>query len=894
MSRIPGARRVFNLPWRTAAQIADDVDAELAAHLELRAEELVAAGLAPTAAREEAERRFGDLEFTRRYCRDNDAEREQEKRRMTFIDELRQDLTYAFRALRTAPAFTAVALLTLAIGIGANTAIFSIVRGVLLRPLPFPESDRVVRIWQASRANSQARERMSEPTFRDIQAASRGFQSMGIYWHSAGGGIDLTGGCPPGAGGCAPQRLEAAYVSDGFFETLRTPAFIGRALRAEENVRGNDGVVVLSHGFWQRRFGGDREILGRTITLDGDPYTVVGVMPPDFTYPAERLDVWVPLTQITEDESPRLRVNRFLDVVGRMAPGATLTHARTDLATIVGRLAEQHAEDRLYPDVTVVPIREAITGEVRTPLLLLLGAVSFVLLIACVNIASLLLARATVRQRELAVRAALGAGRGRIARQLLTESLTLALLGGVLGLGLAYAGVRGLASLGASELPRASAIAIDPAVLGFTFAIAIAAGLLFGLMPALRAAKPDLQGTLRAGARGTIGGKGQRLRGALVVAEVALAVVLVAGAGLATKSFARLLDVNPGFRPENVLVLALSVPSATEYDKSPAYLETILEQVRAVPGVRAVGVAKDLPLRGMGEERRLRLPPSQGGAAPSEAPRVNAFHVGGDYFNAMGIPVREGRVFDRTDRRGSQFVVVVNEALAKRFFGGRAAGKTLSFSFGEIPIIGVVGDVRQRSLTEPAEPMAYVHLPQNMRYGLSLVVRTDGDPLRYTAAVREAIWAANRNQTITNISTLESVLGGSVARLRLLATLLLLFGAMGVTLGALGIYGVLAYAVSQRRQEIGVRVALGAAPRSIIGLIVGQGMGLAVAGMAAGLAGAFVATRVMQSVLYEVGATDPATFALVVVVLLGVALAASWLPARRALRIEPVTALRYD
>jgi predicted permease len=887
MSRIPGARRVFHLPWRTTAQIAEDVDAELAAHLELRAQE-------------EAERRFGDLEFTRRYCRDTDVEREQEKRRMTFIEELRQDLTYALRALRAAPAFTAVALLTLAVGIGANTAIFSVVREVLVRPLPFPDSDRVVRIWQASRVNNQPRERMSEPTFRDIRAAARGFQSMGLYWYAAGGGIDLTGT------GTA-QRLEAAYVSDGFFETLRRPALLGRTLRPEENVRGRDGVVVLSHGFWERQFGGDRKLLGRQLTLDGDPYTVVGVMPPDFTYPAERLDVWVPLTQITEDESPRFRGNRFLDAIGRLGPGATLGGARADLGAVVGRLAQQHPEDKLYPDVTVLPIREAITGEIRTPLLVLLGAVSFVLLIACVNIASLLLARATVRERELAVRAALGAGRGRIARQLLTESLTLALLGGVLGLGLAYAGVRALASLGATELPRASAIGIDPVVLGFTFAIAIAAGLLFGLMPALRAANPDLQATLRAGARGTIGGPGHRLRAALVVAEVALAVVLVAGAGLATKSFARLLDVNPGFRPENVLVVRLSIPSATEYDKSPGYLESILESIRAVPGVRAVGAAKDLPLGGMGEERRLRVAPSQGGSTPSEPPRVNAFHVGGDFFNAMGIPVREGRVFDRTDRRGAQPVMVVNETLARRFFGGRAAGKTIAFDFGEVPIIGVVGDVRQRTLTEPAEPMAYIHLAQNMRFGLSFVIRTECpsgtprsgatggcDPLRYTAAVREAIWAANRNQTITSISTLESILGGTVARPRLLATLLLLFGAMGLTLGALGIYGVLAYTVSQRRQEIGVRVALGAAPRSIIGLIVGQGMGLAVAGMAAGLAGAFVVTRVMQSVLYEVGATDPATFALVVVVLLGVALAASWLPARRALRIEPVTALRYD
>ncbi|MFN2564165.1 MAG: ADOP family duplicated permease [Gemmatimonadaceae bacterium] len=889
MSRIPGTSRVFTFPRKTRRQIADDVDAELAAHFQLRTEELIEAGFTPADARNEARRRFGDVDYTRRYCRDLDAQREQEKRRMTLIDELRQDLTYALRSLRAAPGFALVALLTLALGIGANTAIFSVVRGVLLRPLPFPNADRVVRLWQASHVNDQPRVTLAEPGFRDLRAATRSFSSMGAYWYGPGSsGIDMTGSG-------APQRVEGAFVSDGFFETLRAPAFLGRTLRPEENIRGNDRVAVLAHGFWQRHFGSDPAILGRPITLDGVPHTVVGVMPPDFTYPGERLDVWVPLSRIAEDAIPRRRDNRFLDVVGRLAPGVTPAQAHTDVAANVRRLAEQHPEDKLYPDVTVMPIREAITGEVRTPLLVLLGAVSFVLLIACVNIASLLLARATVRQRELAVRAALGAGRGRIARQLVTESLTLALLGGLLGLGLAYGGVRGLAALGASELPRASAIGIDPTVLGFTFAIAVAAGLLFGLVPALRAASPDLQGTLRAGARGTVGGRGQRLRGALVVAEVALAVVLVAGAGLATKSFARLLDVNPGFRPENVLAVTISLPVGTEYDKSSAYLESIFERIRAVPGVRAVGAAKNLPLRGVGEERRLRVTPPSDGSTPPEAPRVNVLHVGGDYFRAMGIPVREGRTFDRTDRADAPVAFVVNEALARRYFpGGRAVGKNLAFNFGEVPIIGVVGDVRQRTLTEPAEPMAYIHLAQNMRRGLSLVVLTDGSPVRYTAAVREAIWTANRNQTISSISTLEDIVGGTVARPRLLATLLLLFGVMGLTLGALGIYGVLAYAVNQRRQEIGVRVALGAAPRSILGLVVRQGMGLAVTGMVAGLAGAFVVTRVMQSVLYEVGVTDPATFALVVVLLLGVALAASWLPARRALRIEPVTALRYD
>jgi predicted permease len=889
MSRIPGTQREFRLPWRTKRQVADDVEAELAFHLARTAEELVAAGVPADDARRQAAQQFGDLEFTKRYCRDEDVRRQRESRHITMLHELKQDLFYALRALRSAPGFALVALVTLALGIGANTAIFSVVRGVLLRPLPFPAAEQVVRVWYTTPAAGEARSQLSEPDYLDWRAATRSFASLGAYWYAPGGsGSNLTG-----MG--TPERLEGAFITPGFFETLGTPAVVGRTIRSDEAVQGNDQYMVLSHGLWQRRFGGDPSIVGRTLTMSGEPRTVLGVMPPDFTFPAERIDFWIPLSTIPADDIGRQRESRFLDVVGRLAPGVTVARAEAELSAIARRVAEREPESRDFTRATAVPVRDALLGEVRRPLLLLLGAVAFVLLITCVNIASLLLARGTARQREIAVRSALGAGRGRILRQLLTESLVLALAGGALGVGLAFAGVRALGALGAAELPRTSAIRIDGPVLLYALGVSTLAGLIFGLLPALRATSQNLQGVLRAGARGTVGGAGQRLRSALVIAEVALAAVLVVGAGLAAKSFSRLLDVDPGFQPANVLAVRVGMSDRYEGDLRPAYYEALLSRIAAVPGVEVVGAAKNFPLRGTGETREPVIVPGAAGGPGDREVRLQVLHVSADYFRAMGIPLRAGRAFTAADREGTPIVWMVNEAFVRRYWPGEnAVGKTLRLGEATIQITGVVGDVRQRSLTEPAEPMAYIHYPQNWRSGLSMAVRTTGDPLRVANAVREAIWSVDRDQTITSVETMSAIVGGNVARPRLLASLLFLFGTMGLLLGALGIYGVLAFAVTQRRQEIGVRVALGASPRSVLGLVVKQGMTLAVAGVVVGIAGAAVLTRVMAAVLYEVRATDPATFVTVVLVLLGAAFVASWLPARRALRVDPVQALRYD
>ena len=885
MTRPPGVRPLFQLPWRSRRQVDLDVDDELQFHLETVAAELRARGWSETDARLEAIRRFGDLDFTRHYCRAEDIRRERGKRRMTFLDDLTQDLRYGLRALRRSPGFAATALLTLALGIGANTAIFSVVRGVLLEPLPFREPERLVRLWNAHPANGVDQAPLSEPDFLDWRAQSQLTESMGGYFIA---GMDLTG-----IGN--PEHFSAALVTDGFFETLGTPARLGRPLLPEEQVVGRNRSVVLSHDFWTRRFAGDPSLVGRSITLNGEPFEVVGVMPPGFIYPGERaIDAWVPLSFFGPDNIGRVRAARFLSVIARMKPGVTAPQLHAELATIAARLTREYPDNPGWTSATVVSLRESIIGEVRQPLVVLMAAVAMLLLVACVNLASLLLARATGRRQELAVRAALGAGRGRIARQLLTESLTLAVVGGMLGAALGVAAVRALAAAGASELPRAGDIRVDGLVLAFTLVVSILSGLLFGIIPALRASS-DLERSLRAGSRGNIGGSGQKLRSGLVVAEVALAVILVVGAGLATKSFARLSSVDPGFDPRNALAVTMSVPPAyTTGEAMQAYYYRVLEALRSLPGVEAAGSIRDLPLTGRnGEMVRPNVPGMT--TASGEGPTAQRHHISTDFFKALGVPVIAGRTFEMTDRAGAPPVIVINEEFARRIWPGQdAVGKTVRFGTLDVPVIGVVGNIRQRGLSEPPDPAVYLHVLQQNRSRMSIVVRTNGDPLQYADAVRKTIWAQDPTQTIINLTTLESVLGNAVTRPRLLAWLLALFGAIGLTLGALGIFGVLAYAVNQRRQEIGVRVALGAPPRSVLSLVIGQGMLLAGVGVVIGIVGAALLTRSMQSVLYDIRASDPTTFVQVAVVLLGAALLASWLPARRALGIDPVSALRAD
>ena len=796
------------------------------------------------------------------------------------FDELRQDLRYGARALRKAPAFTLTALLTLALGIGANAAIFSVVRTVLLDPLPFPDAGRIVRVYHANPSSGLARGAVSEPDFVDWTRSSRVAERMGGFLYADGlTGIDLTG-----TGN--PERLSSTLVTDGFFETLGAPPLIGRTLGADDQVPGRNRVVVISHGLWTRRFGADPGIVGRAVTLNKEPFEIVGVMPAPFTYPAGRsIDIWIPLSYFGPDQIGRVRAARFLAVIARLKPGVTERQLRDELSAIAERSARDYPENAGWTSVTTAPIEDTIVGEMRKPLVVLMAAVAMLLLIACVNIAGLLLARASTRETELAVRAALGAGRGRIARQLVTENLTLALLGGALGVVLAVAAVRAFAAWGAMDLPRPGAIRMDGWVLGFAGALAVVSGLIFGVVPAIKSST-NLEQSLRAGTRASIGGAGQRLRSTLVVVEVGLAVVLVVGATLTAKSLVRLLAVDPGFRSSNALVVTMSVPSLEKYT-------TTLDAIGRIPGVEAAGSIRDLPLRGNGELIR----PGIAGRPmpPGGGPMIQRHHISTGYFAAMGIPLRSGRAFELTDRAGSPPVVIINEEFARRTWPGEdAVGKALSFGRTDVPVIGVVANVRQGGLAEAVEPAMYIPVLQQFRSRMTIVVRTAGDPLRLADAVRRVIWSVNPDQTITDVTTLDAVLGRSVARPRLLAWLLGVFGSIGLTLGALGIFGVLAFAVAQRRREIGVRVALGASPHAVLRLILRQGMLLAVTGTVLGVAAAAILTRWMQSVLFGIEASDPWTFVQVVAVLLGAATLASWLPARRALAIDPMTALRCD
>ena len=881
--------RRFRLPFRSRASIAADVDEELRFHLATVAERLRADGWPAHDADAEARRRFGDLESTTTYCRAEDARREQQQSVTTVAHELLQDMTYALRGLRTTPGFTFIALVTLALGIGANTAIFSVVRGVLLSPLPFASPGEVVRVGTTNHAAGITEGTFSEPDFIDLRATSKLAASIGGFFWDGQVGVDLTGGG-------APERLSAALVTPGFFETLRARPAVGRVLANDEHEAGRNRFVVIGHGLWLRRFGGDSRVVGRTITLNGEPFTVVGVMGPQFSYPAtQTLDAWIPLSYFGPDAIGRERGKHFVSAIARLRAGVSPEQFRSEVAGIVARLSAAYPDNRGWSGATVRSIRESITDDVERPLTVLLVAVALVLLITCVNLASLLVARASARQRELAVRAALGAGRGRIVRQLLTESLLLSLMGGALGAVVGYAAVRALAGAGGAGLPGALDIHVDGVALAFTLGISVAAGLFFGTVPAVRATGPAMEQRLRAGRRGSVGGQGQRLRNGLVVAEVALAVILAVSATLATKSFTRLLAIDPGFRAANALVARISVPDAYSTDERRAvYVEQLFQAIREIPGVTAVGSIKDLPTRGNGEMVQAAQLGLRGSRA-SDGASLQLHHVSPGFFNAMGVPVLGGRELEWTDGRNAPAVFVVNETAARQFWPGESAvGKIVHAGKQAIQIVGVVGDIRQRGLGEPVDPAIYISTLQNPRSGMSIVVRTSGEPLAAANAVRRAIWSVNRTQTIAEVTTLDDVLGSAVARPKLLAWLLGAFGFLGLLLGALGIYGMLAFAVTQRRQEIGVRAALGAPRRAVLGLVMGQAALLAFGGVIIGTLAASVLTRQMRAVLFGIAPTDTLTFAQVIVVLIGTAMLASWLPARRALAIDPVTALRFD
>jgi putative ABC transport system permease protein len=806
------------------------------------------------------------------------------------LERLWQDIRFSLRSLRRSPGHTAAALLALALGIGANTAIFSVVHGVLLEPLPYPSPERLVMLIDANPSRGFDRFTSSPPNFIDWRDQSRSFAGMAAMTRA---NPSLTGG------GAEPERLEGAQISAGFFETLQVPPALGRGIGAADDRPGAPPVVVLSHELWRRRFGADPRLVGRTIDLDGRPHTVVGIAPEGFQFPS-RAELWIPLAlEITPD----MRGGHFLGVVGRLKPGLSVERAQAELSVIAGRLAKQYPDTNTGWTVSAVPVRELMVEDVRPALLVLMATVAVVLLIACANVANLLLARMASREREVAIRTAIGAGRGRLVRQFLTESVLVALAGGALGLLLALWGTRALVAMNADNIPRASEIGLDPPVLLFTLALAVVTGLVFGLVPALHAARPDLQGTLKEGGRGaSVGVRARSARGALVVVEVALTLVLLVSAGLLLRSFAGLAAVPPGFSSAGVLTLQLNLPES-RYGEEPqmaAFYDGLLASVRGLPGVRSAGAIYPLPL-GTGRYMLSYVVDGRPEPPPGQEESSHIRFVTPGYLESMSIPLLRGRQLDAGDREGAMPAVVVNRTMAERAWPGEdPIGKRLTFDDPTDAdaewrtVVGVVGDVRHAELSTEPDAETYLPIAQDPSPFVTLVVRADGDPMRLAAPVREAVRRADRDIPVFSVRPLERVVAESLAEQRFRTTLLAIFAGLALVLASVGVYGVVSYGVTQRRHEMGLRMALGARREQVQRLVVGQGLRLVLVGAAVGLVAAYLATRLLASFLYGVRATDPLTFAAVPALLALVALAASWLPARRATQVDPIVALRAE
>ena len=800
-----------------------------------------------------------------------------------------QDFRYALRTLRKNPGFTAITVLTLALAIGGNSAIFSVVSGVLFKPLPYPEPDRLVRIFGEWPRFSGFP--MSPADFLDFRARNQVFSQIALYVRRD---LDLTIGD-------RPESLKAMAVSSGFFETLGFRPLLGRTFQIADEQDGAGKSVILSHGFWQRRMGGDPTIVGRTMTFSGAPYVVIGIMPPGIQHVGgdyhslphgENVDLWWPMP-LQPGHMPR--GSHYLNAIARLRPGVARQTAESGLNVIAAQLAKDYPDSNTGQRIRLVSLKEEIVGRARLTLLVLLGAVGLVLLIACVNVANLLLARAIGRQREIALRSALGAARSRLVRQLLTESLVVAALGGVLGLGLGVIGMKTLISLGAEKLPRLQAVRIDAGVLAFTAAVAIGTGLLFGLAPILAAFKIDLNSALKEGGRTTSGGLRQSLRAALVTAEIALALVLLAGAGLLMRSFLNLQRTDPGFHPDRVITMEIHLPRKpyAEEKRIARLFENLVARVESLNGVQAAGLSTDLPWTGYDENSNFTIEgrPSR----PNEEPTARYHGVSPDYFLALGTPLISGRFFTPRDNAAAPMVLLVNSALAQQYFPGEdPVGKRLKLFNTTVTIVGVVGNVKDTPSARQSIPAFYFSLAQQQFMDVALAIRTANDPAQVVEAVRREVAVLDKDLPLTQVQTLDEIASAAVAGPRLTLLLVAVFAALAIVLASVGIYGVMAYAISQRVQEIGIRMALGAGRRDVLRMILMQGARLALAGLVAGLAAALALTRLLASLLYGVSATDPATFASVGALGLVVALAACYIPARRAMAVDPSIALRHE
>jgi putative ABC transport system permease protein len=872
---------------------------ELSQHLEETYDRALSSGLSEKEAHEKVMEELNTADLLRRELKYLERPVSQDpiaagtRQKISIFADLEQDVRYGLRMLGKNPAFTAIAVVALALGIGANSAIFSVVDAVLLRPLPFKNPGQLVMLWENAAHLGFPKDTPSPANFLDWQKQTQSFTGMAAMVERS---FNLTG-----VG--EPERLEGRRVSANLFQLLGIPAQLGRTFVPEEDTPGTH-VILLSHSLWQRRFGSDPGVIGRAVTLDGKSYSVVGVMPPLVQMPGyENVNdqLWVPIAFSPEEAAQR--GNHFLEVIARLKREITLKQARAEMDTIAARLEKQYPTYNLRRGAVVVPLHEQVVGEIKPALLILLGAVGFVLLIACANVANLLLARAAARQKEIALRLALGANRSRLTRQFLTESVLLAILGAGLGLLLAVAGIRILKTLTPVAVAQVGTVTINGTVLVFTLLIALVTGIAFGLVPAIQGSHFNLNDTLKESGRDSTGGsKGNRIRGLLVIGEVAVSFVLLIGAGLMINSFLHLRNLDPGFRSYHLLTMKLNLSDVKYPDRErrAAFFDEVMRRVRELPGVQSVAVASNLPLTYNGDSMSISVegvpdPP------PDQQPDVIYRAIGPGYFATMGIPMVRGHDFTDQDSGESRDVVIISEKTAQQFWPGQdPIGKRLKpgLSNSSSPwreVIGIVKDVRQNDfVASPKRQMYFSYRQLKNIAANALVVRTSIEPTSLAIPVRNAIWSVDKDQTVADIDTMDHILAQAVARQRFSMLLLGLFAALALLLASIGIYGVISYSVAQRTREIGIRIALGARRVDVLQMTVNQGLKLVGAGILVGIAAAFILTRVMATLLYGISATDPITFVGTSVVLLAVAILASYIPALRATKLDPIIALRAE
>lgn len=862
-----------------------EVDSELAFHLEMRVRELVEHGMAPDDARAAALQRFGDVNRITEACRDIGRRRNNDMRRTEWLTELRHDLRYALRGLRANPGFTAVAILTLAMGIGASTTIFSVANAVLLRPFPYYEPDRIVRLYETNPTSETFS--ISAPDYLDWLERVRGLSQLAAF---TGENVSLLGDGDP-------EQLGAMAATPSLFPLLGVRQLMGRVFREEEGKPGASArVVLLSYDFWQTRFGSDPRVLGRTLNLSGTSYEVIGVMPPEFVFPGNPA-LWQPLAPDMVARGETARGNRQLGVIGRLAPNVTRARALDEMRSIARDLARQYPETNREWGANVTSLEDWLIGdELRTRVEVLLVAVGLLLLMGCVNVANLLLARATARQREMSVRAALGAGRGRIVRQLLTESLVLALIGAALGVALTVVAVPVLRDVGQTAIPRLDELSIDWRVISFGIAASVVTGILFGIAPALQASRAALNDVLRSGGRVAAAG---RLRSILIVTSVALALILLVGAGLVGRSFDRLMRVDYGFRAEGVFTASLTVANERyrARDKRAAFYAEAARRLAATPGIRAVGFTNIAPFSGGSTAIRFAVIGRQTANA-DEYLSANWRSVTPGYFAALGVALKKGRLIAESDGEQAPRAIVISETMARRIWPGvDPVGQHITLGGNGGPtwtVVGIVGDIRDQLLQQEPEPMMYLSFQQVSWDTMWLLVRGTGDPLALAPAVRREIHAIDPLMPVANEQPLSRLVSQIAAAPRFTALIFGLFASAALVLAVVGVYGIVAYGVTQRTREFGVRLALGATPARIVGGVVRQGVGLAGFGVAIGLWASYALSRFMQGILYDVAPTDAVTYLGVAALIVACAAAASVLPARWAARLDPVRALRDE